>query len=61
MLVTPYRVWARRAGEDVSRWMKALSRKWIANGPKMSSEDATYDLAPLTEAATSQGNAVNVK
>ena len=36
MLVTPYRIWARVASEDVSSWMKQLNRSWVANGPKKS-------------------------
>ena len=34
MLCTNYRVWARRAGEDASRWMAKLNKPWIANGPQ---------------------------
>ena len=60
MLVTPYRIWARRAGEDVSRWMAALDRSWIANGPGKAAEAAAYDIAIDAEASQYDGDAINV-
>ena len=60
MLVTPYRVWARAAGEDVSRWMASLDREWIANGPGKAAESAAYEIALDTEAAQLNGDMVNV-
>ena len=60
MLVTPYRVWARAAGEDVSRWMTSLDRQWIANGPGKAAETAAYDIALNTEAAQLDGQMVNI-
>ena len=45
MLCTSYRIWARRAGEDASRWMSSLRSKWVANGPRRASEQAAYDIA----------------
>ena len=60
MLVTPYRVWARAAGEDVSVWMKQLNKSWVANGPKKSSEDAVYDVALDTEADMGEYGMISV-
>ena len=60
MLVTPYRVWARMAGEDVSRWMAALNKPWIANGPKQSAEQAVYDIALNTEADNGEYGKINM-
>ena len=60
MLVTPYRVWARVAGEDVSTWMKKLRKDWVANGPKKSSEDAVYDIAIETEGDMGEYGIINV-
>ena len=57
MLVTPYRVWARAAGEDVSRWMSSLDRDWIANGPGKAAEAAAYDIALDIEAGQLEGEA----
>ena len=53
ILVAPYRIWARRAGEDVSLWAESMAKKgmkWIAYGPKKSSEHATYEAALRAEA-----------
>ena len=55
MLVTPYRVWARRAGEDVSKWSEKMQRQgheWIHYGPGKSAEGATYLAALSAEATT---------
>ena len=60
MLVTPYRIWARGAGEDVSRWMASLDREWVANGPAKAAEAAAYDIALDTEASQLDGEMVNV-
>ena len=60
MLVTPYRIWARAAGEDVSVWMSSLNRDWIANGPKKSAEDAVYQLSIKTEGDASEYGRVDV-
>ena len=60
MLVTPYRIWARSAGEDVSKWMSSLKRDWIANGPKKSAEDAVYQFSIQTEGDASEYGNVNV-
>ena len=60
MLVTPYRVWARAAGEDVSRWMTSLNMEWIANGPKKSAEDAVYQFSIKTEGYASEYGKLNV-
>jgi len=59
MLVTPYRVWARMAGEDVSRWMASLNKPWIANGPKQSAEQAVYEIALHTEADNGEYGKIN--
>ena len=59
MLCTPYRVWARRAGEDVSRWMQSLQKEWIANGPNRAAEQAAYDIALDCEAEADE-DAVDV-
>ena len=45
MLVAPYRVWARRAGEDVFKWMRSLGKEWIANGPGQAAEAAAQQAA----------------
>ena len=34
ILVTPYRIWARAAGEDVSVWMSSLNGDWIVTAPR---------------------------
>ena len=60
MLCTMYRVWARRAGEDVSVWMKGLNRSWIANGPGKSSEHAAYDIAIDTEGHNNNPEVVDI-
>ena len=60
MLVTPYRIWARRAGEDVSRWMSTLDKPWIANGPCRASEHAAYDIAINTESENNDPNDIAV-
>ena len=60
MLCTMYRVWARRAGEDVSVWMKGLHRSWIANGPGKSSEHAAYDIAIDTEGHNNNPEVVDI-
>jgi len=60
MLCTYYRIWARRTGEDVSRWMATLDRDWIANGPGKSSEHAIYDIALDAEAHDNDPNGVEV-
>ena len=60
MLVTPYRVWARVASEDVSSWMKQLDRDWVANGPKKSSESAVYQIALDTAGDVGEYGCINV-
>ena len=60
MLVIPYRIWVRAAGEDVSVWMSSLDRDWIANGPKKSAEDAVYQLSIKTEGDASEYGKINV-
>ena len=60
MLVTPYRIWARAAGEDVSAWMIALKRDCVANGPKKAAEDAVHDIAISTEANVGEYNRIDV-
>ena len=60
ILVTPYRVWARAAATQVSKWMSTLDREWIANGPKKASADAVYDIALDAEAAMGSYGHVNV-
>ena len=60
MLVTPCRVWARTAGEDVSMWMSSLDREWIANGPQKYAEDAVYQFSIKTEGDASEYRNLNV-
>ena len=60
ILVTPYRVWARKNGETVSSWMKGLQRDWIANGPGKAAEQAANDIALNNESLTTDDNEVAV-
>ena len=55
LLHMAYRIWAKAAARQVSRWMGEISREWIAFGPGCAAEDAAYDVCLRTEAAEGQG------
>ena len=61
ILVTPYRVWARKNGETVSSWMKGLQRDWIANGPGKAAAQAAYDIALSNESLIADDNLTSRK
>ena len=60
MLCTLCRIWARRAGEDISAWMLSLNQDWIANGLKRASEQAAYDVAMEVEAAANDRDNIDI-
>ena len=51
MLCAVYRLWARQAGKEVSKWMHSLKREWTAFGPDKTAETAAYDIALMAETA----------
>lgn len=59
-LMTPYRIWARRAAEAAFTWMLGLNSEGITNGPGMASEDAAYQIALEAEGASVDINDVNI-
>ena len=63
ILATPYRVWARRAGELVSIWAEKMAdygASWIGYGPGKSSEAAVYLAALIAEGGSGRNDDVTV-
>ena len=60
MLCTNYRIWARRSGEDASKWMEGLNKTWIANGHRKFSEGAAYDIALSIETASNNPDNIDI-
>ena len=51
LLNVAYRIWAKEAAREVSKWMANLERDWVAFGPGCAAEDAAYDICLGAEAA----------
>ena len=63
ILATPYRIWARRAGEMVSIWAEQMANygaSWIGYGPGKSSEAVVYMASLIAEGGGGRNDDVTV-